>query len=43
MSASHGVGHREPVFQDRVLVNARGSLAYFNIPLVLTYTADIAL
>ncbi|WP_327093904.1 hypothetical protein OIE68_27220 [Nocardia vinacea] len=37
------VGHRELVFQDHVVVNPRGLLGYFNIPLVLTYTADIAL
>ncbi|WP_330250479.1 hypothetical protein OG874_30180 [Nocardia sp. NBC_00565] len=37
------VGHRDLVFQDHVLVDPRGSLAYFNIPLVVTYTADIVL
>jgi hypothetical protein len=37
------VGHRDLIFDNHVLVNPRGSLVYFNIPLVLTYTADIVL
>ncbi|MGV9819513.1 hypothetical protein [Nocardia xishanensis] len=37
------VGHRELVFDDHVLVAPRGSLAYFNLPLVVTCSADIVL
>ncbi|MGW4738246.1 hypothetical protein [Nocardia xishanensis] len=37
------VGHHDLVFEDHVLVAPRGSLTYFNVPLVLIYTADIVL
>ncbi|WP_147288930.1 hypothetical protein [Nocardia mexicana] len=36
-------GHQDLMFEDHILVTPRESLLYYNMPLVLTYTADILL
>lgn len=38
-----GNGHRELRFENHILIDPPESLTYFNIPLVVANTADIAL